>query len=129
MGGSNRSYDDVDVGRTIASRRGDGDAGSDECLELNKRTTVNASNPPLVLKLQPGERLAVRLDPLGTGRIEVVVPFGKASALAPGTVVGSLTFTHVAELRRCLARGVSFVSAVASVTGGEVLVDVFAGAP
>ena len=87
-----------------------------DCASLDKVTTLNSAIPKVVRTLSLGDRLLVALDPSGSGRVEARTP--------KGDLAGSITFTGISALRKCLEEGWQFVAIVRAITGGDVTVEV-----
>lgn len=95
---------------------GGGGTPVSDCASLNKVTTLNSAIPKVVRALSVNDRLIVTLDPGGTGRVDARLP--------SGDLAGSLTFSGVGALRKCLEEGWQFVARVREITGGDVTVEV-----
>lgn len=94
---------------------GDGGAKSD-CASLIKITTVNSAIPKVVRKLSVNDQLIILLDKAGSGRVEAWT--------RSGDLAGSITFSGVSALRKCIEEGWTFIAIVREITGGAVTVEV-----
>lgn len=92
-----------------------------ECAKLAKVTTLNSAIPKVVKTLRPDDVLLVDLDSRGSGRVE--------ARTQHGDLAGSITYSGVSALRKCIEEGWRFVAIVRSVTGGDITVEVRPSSP
>lgn len=99
---------------------GTGGTPVSDCASIIRQTTLNSPNPNVLKQLKPKDHLLVALGPEGD-RIE--------AQNQQGDVAGSITFTGVSALKRCLEEGWSFFAIVLSIDGGDCRIEVRPGTP
>ncbi len=95
---------------------GGGPATVSDCAKLTKMTTLNSAIPKVVKTLRADDVLAIGLDSGGSGRVEV--------RTKQGDLAGSITYSGVSALRKCIEEGWQFIAVIRSVKGGDVTVEI-----
>ena len=95
------------------------DAPVSNCASLSKVTTLNSPVPSVVSTLSVNDELLVRVDPAGSSRVE--------AHTRAGAVAGSITFSGIGALIKCIEDGWEFIAIVQKIAGGDVTLEVRIG--